>query len=188
MTNNFKIFLFNSFQRVWSKWYPKHIEVALEGNHVQHCKVLADRLDMLDLLPQNAVIAELGVEEGLFSKEILARCFPTQFMLVDTWPDARIKATCVTNAMIPEKTVMHQTTSVEYLKSLTENSLDWVYIDTDHTYATTKAELEAAAIAVNGSIIELLSSSTTRFHHHANGLYVLINSTHSYGLLLHYLL
>ena len=69
-------------------------------------------------------------------------------MLVDTWPDARIKATCVTNAMIPEKTVMHQTTSVEYLKSLTENSLDWVYIDTDHTYATTKAELEAAAIAV----------------------------------------
>ncbi|MDG2454333.1 MAG: class I SAM-dependent methyltransferase [Bacteroidia bacterium] len=148
MTNNFKIFLFNSFQRVWSKWYPKHKEVALEVNHVQHCKVLADRLDMLDLLPQNAVIAELGVEEGLFSKEILARCFPTQFMLVDTWPDARIKATCVTNAMIPEKTVMHQNTSVEYLKSLTENSLDWVYIDTDHTYATTKAELEAAAIAV----------------------------------------
>ena len=148
MTNIFKKFLFSSFQRVWSKWYPKQIEVALETKHVQHCKVLADRLDMLDLLPQNAVIAELGVEEGLFSKEILVRCIPSELILVDTWPDKAIRATCVANAMISEKTVMHQTTSVEYLKSVTENSLDWVYIDTDHTYTTTKAELEAAAIAV----------------------------------------
>jgi hypothetical protein len=43
---------------------------------------------------------------------------------------------------------LQQTTSVIYLKTQSENSLDWVYIDTDHTYKTTKEELEAAAKAV----------------------------------------
>jgi len=35
-----------------------------------------------------------------------------------------------------------------YQHSQRGNSLDWVYIDTDHTYKTTKEELEAAAKAV----------------------------------------
>ncbi|MFT5349057.1 MAG: hypothetical protein ACI9M3_002105 [Bacteroidia bacterium] len=148
MANIFKKFLFNSLQNGWSKMYPKHIEVALEQKHVQNCTVLASRLDLLDVLPKNAVVAELGVENGLFSKEIIQRCTPIKLVLVDTWPDESIKQECVANAMIPEKTFLQQTTSVEYLNSVDENTLDWVYIDTDHTYATTRAELEAAAKAV----------------------------------------
>ena len=148
MANIFKKFLFNSLQNGWSMVYPKHLEVALEQKHVQNCTVLASRLDLLDVLPKNAVVAELGVEHGLFSKEIIQRCTPIKLVLVDTWPDESIKKECVANAMIPEKTFLQQTTSVEYLNSVDANTLDWVYIDTDHTYATTRAELEAAAKAV----------------------------------------
>jgi len=148
MANIFKKFLFSSFQNVWSKWYPKHIEVALEAKHVQNCRILAHRFDLLDQLPKNAVVVELGVEHGLFSKEILERSNPCELVLVDTWPDERIMKECMANAMVPEKTFMKKMMSVDYLKSQAENSLDWVYIDTDHTYATTKAELEAAAHAV----------------------------------------
>ena len=148
MANIFKKFLFNSLQNGWSMVYPKHLEVALEQKHVQNCTVLASRLDLLDVLPKNAVAAELGVEHGLFSKEIIQRCSPIELVLVDTWPDESIKQECVANVMIPEKTFLQQTTSVEYLNSVDANTLDWVYIDTDHTYATTRAELEAAAKAV----------------------------------------
>ena len=41
--------------------------------------------------------------------------------------------------------------SIDFLASQPENSLDMVYIDTDHTYNTTKLELEAAALAVKPS-------------------------------------
>lgn len=148
MATIFKKFLFNALQRLWAKRFPKHIEVALKQKHVQNCKVLAHRFDMLDVLPKNAVVAELGVEHGLFSKEILERCIPSELILVDTWPDASIKDSCMQNAATPDKTFFNQTTSLAYLNSLQEDSLDWVYIDTDHTYKTTKAELESAAKAV----------------------------------------
>lgn len=148
MANIFKKFLFGALQSGWSRWYPKHVEVALEQKHVQNCKVLAHRFHLLDVLPKNAVVAELGVEHGLFSKEIIDRCSPAELVLVDTWPDETIKQACIENAMVSEKTFLKQTTSVEFLNSVRENTLDWVYIDTDHTYATTKAELQAAAKAV----------------------------------------
>ncbi len=148
MANIFKKFFFGILQSLWSKWYPKHREVALQTKHVHNCRLLADRLDLLDVLPKNAMVAELGVEHGLFSKEIVTRCSPVELVLVDTWPDESIKQACIENAMVVEKTFLKQTTSVDYLKSMAENSLDWVYIDTDHTYATTKAELEAAARVV----------------------------------------
>ena len=148
MANIFKKFLFNSLQNGWSQMYPKQVEVALEQKHVQNCTVLASRLDLLDVLPKNGVVAELGVEHGLFSKEIIQRCTPIELVLVDTWPDESIKQECMQNAAVPEKTFYVQTKSTDYLTAQAENSLDWVYIDTDHTYATTRAELEAAAKAV----------------------------------------
>ncbi len=148
MENIFKKKLFKALQQAWSSWYPKHIEVALSFSHVRHCQVLADRLDLLNELPKNAVVAELGVEYGLFSKEILHRCSPKELFLVDTWPSSQMKESCMKNVVAHEKTFFKQTTSVNYLNEVEENTLDWVYIDTDHTYMTTKLELLAAAKAV----------------------------------------
>jgi phospholipid N-methyltransferase len=103
---------------------------------------------LLNRLPKGSNVAELGVEHGLFSKEILERCQPAELVLVDTWPDVRIKETCIVNTQMSDNAFLQQTTSAIYLKTQSENSLDWVYIDTDHTYKTTKEELEAAAKAV----------------------------------------
>jgi phospholipid N-methyltransferase len=148
MSTIFKKFLFRLLQLLWSRRFPKHIEVDVENLHVQNCKVLAHRHELLNRLPKGSTVAELGVEQGLFSKEILERCQPAQLMLVDTWPDVRIKETCIANTRMSDKVFLKQITSVTYLKTQSENSLDWVYIDTDHTYKTTKEELEAAAKAV----------------------------------------
>jgi predicted O-methyltransferase YrrM len=148
MSTIFKKFLFRLLQMLWSQRFPKHIEVDLEHKHVQNCTVLAHRLELLNRLPKGSIVAELGVEHGLFSKEILERCQPAELVLVDTWPDVRIKETCIANTQMSDNVFLQQTTSVIYLKTQSENSLDWVYIDTDHTYKTTKEELEAAAKAV----------------------------------------
>lgn len=148
MSTIFKKFLFRLLQMLWSQRFPKHIEVSLEHKHVENCTVLAHRLEMLNRLPKGSTVAELGVEHGLFSKEILERCQPAELVLVDTWPDVRIKETCKVNTSLSDEVQLQQTTSVLYLKTQSENSLDWVYIDTDHTYKTTKEELEAAAKAV----------------------------------------
>jgi len=148
MSTIFKKFLFRLLQLLWSRRFPKHIEVDVENLHVQNCTVLAHRHELLNRLPKGSTVAELGIEQGLFSKEILERCQPAQLMLVDTWPDVRIKETCIANTRMSDKVFLKQITSVTYLKTQSENSLDWVYIDTDHTYKTTKEELEAAAKAV----------------------------------------
>jgi hypothetical protein len=151
MANIFKKLLFGVAQWSFSKWYPKHIEVTLEDKHLQNCKVLPDRLVLLDKLPKNAAVTELGVEHGEFSEEIIKRCSPSQLVLVDIWPDETIKKACVANTATLDKTVLKQMTSIDYLNSVEENSLDWVYIDTDHTYSTTKAELVAASKAVKAA-------------------------------------
>lgn len=148
MANIFKKKLFNALQRAWSIWYPKHIEVALKPYHVDHCSLLANRLCLLNVLPKNAVVAELGVEYGFFSKQILDRCSPKELILVDTWPSVQIKESCMKNVAAFENIFFYQNTSVRYLNEVVENSLDWIYIDTDHSYTTTKAELLAAAKAV----------------------------------------
>lgn len=147
MANFFKKIVFNTLQNLWSVRYPKHIEVDLQNKHVSNCKVLAHRYDLLQMLPKNAQVAELGVERGLFSRQIIERCLPARLTLVDTWPDDRIRLECEANVSEADA-LLQKMTSLEYLIGGKENSLDWVYIDTDHTYKTTKAELEAASKAV----------------------------------------
>ncbi|PCJ67792.1 MAG: hypothetical protein COA58_01250 [Bacteroidetes bacterium] len=153
MVNQLKKVIFKGFEALWSRWYPKHPEVSLQDKNLKNCKVLAHRFDLLDKLPKNGVVAELGVEYGLFSKEILQRCEPYELYLIDTWPNKSIHEECLKNTSLGERSYI-QKTSIEYLNSLEENVLDWIYIDTDHTYGTTKAELEAAAKVVkpNGFI------------------------------------
>ena len=43
------------------------------------------RTDLLDLIPKNSNILEIGVFVGDFSKEIMSRCSPKNLYLVDIW-------------------------------------------------------------------------------------------------------
>ena len=125
--------------------------MPLEPHHVAHCKVLANRKELLKLLPKNAVIAELGVENGNFSKDIIKWCTPVKPHLVDLWPSERVQKRCREDVKTEAAVEFHKMNSFIFLASQPENSLDMVYIDTDYTYNTTKQELEAPAVAVKPS-------------------------------------
>jgi hypothetical protein len=121
---------------------------SLTDLHLRNTKIVPDRSAMLNLLPKNAVVAELGVDEGLFSKEIIQKCEPKKLHLIDAWDSKQytIEKMEITKQNLKKELMdntiyFHQGFSFVELEKLEDNYFDWVYIDTDHSYETTKKEL-----------------------------------------------
>ena len=113
-------------------------------------KIFENRIELLNYLNKNLTIAELGVFEGEFSKEIHNICSPNKLYLVDLFDgyfgsgdkdgnnhhyvqleDEMIKIQNYFNN-IPSVNVV-KSSSVDFLKSLSDDYLDMVYIDADHS-------------------------------------------------------
>ncbi len=131
-------------------WYPPQTQVELEALYMQNTSLLQNRSVLLDKLPKHSVGAELGVEYGNFSKDIMELVQPKELHLVDLWESSEAFKRCKT-AMNFDQVKMHKMDSIGFLNSQADNSLDWVYIDTDHGYEVTKKELEASARVVKDS-------------------------------------
>ena len=123
------------------------------------------RLPLLTLLPKKAVGAEIGVFAGLFSKALLSELEPVEFHMIDVWermfspnyPDwgaytayGNLKTAVAREAareramVFSEKTKvhLHETSSEKWLKSIPDEYLDWVYLDSSHSYEGTMTELD----------------------------------------------
>lgn len=129
------------------------------------------RQDLLRFLPPKSIGAEIGVFRGRFTKDIIRIVRPAHLYLVDVWwtqfgeryPDwgdytdhgklGTHEAHAEVGAGVEELgwlgcTTIHVGGGTEFLQSLPESTLDWVYIDSSHGYQATKAELAAAHRAV----------------------------------------
>ncbi len=119
----------------------------LELRHTENCKLLTNREMLLDLMPKDAVVAEVGAAFGDFSREILQRCSPKQLHLVDSWASKRYQIGLDTikqnlaDDISAGRLKIHQGLSTDMLPTFDDGVLDWVYIDTNHTYETTLEEL-----------------------------------------------
>ena len=117
--------------------------------HISNCKLLPSRLHLLDSLPKGGVAIELGVDSGEFSKEILQRVQPISLFLVDGWSQdgygldkkREVLDRFTTEIRNGKIEVIHKL-SHEAAALFPDDYFDFVYIDTDHTYETTKLELE----------------------------------------------
>ena len=133
----------------------------LEKEHIAGCKILVNRMELLEMLPHHGNVAELGVDEGAFSRNILEISQPKTLTLVDVWHTARYNRNkaegvyskyaseiCNVSIRIIEKL------STEAADDCEDDEFDWIYIDTDHSYQTTIRELEKwqAKIKQNGYI------------------------------------
>lgn len=117
--------------------------------HIAHLGAVISREQLLHLMPKNGVVAELGVNQGDFSQKILEITQPEKLILVDVWMTRRYHDglfTFVKNRF--EKEILAgqieiiRKFSFEAIEGFPDQYLDWVYIDTDHSYNTTKKELE----------------------------------------------
>ncbi|SFT41874.1 Methyltransferase domain-containing protein [Algoriphagus locisalis] len=118
--------------------------------HVENGGLLANREQLLGLLPHNGIVAELGVAHGDFSRKILEINKPSKLHLVDVWQSERYPEKLfheVSQKFQKEKeegkVVINRGLSTEVVDQFPDAYFDWIYIDTAHTYLVTKAELES---------------------------------------------
>ena len=129
------------------------------------------RRGIIALLPAGSIGAEIGVWQGDFSDALLRRVKPQQLHLIDPWAavDDEVHAAsrygqATTQAQMDDlhravldrfadqigsgQVVVHRKRSDEAAIDIADASLDWVYIDGDHSYDAVLADLRNYAIKV----------------------------------------
>jgi hypothetical protein len=124
--------------------------------------ILKTRTDLLKNLSQNYnfnTIIEIGVFEGLFSKEMLSILNPNKFYMVDIFDGVAKSGNKdgvdyktidlgkhfyeLTNQYSGDGRVdVVKSYSADFIKSLEDESVDLIYIDGDHSYSGVKSDLE----------------------------------------------
>jgi len=136
-------------------------KVRLSQKNIINLKVVINREILLKNLPKNGIIAELGVDKGDFSDNIISLTHPKKLFLIDMWDSERynldkmvyVKKRFQKEINAGNVIVIRGASQKEILKF--ENGyFDWVYIDTAHTYQQTIKELELCRLKVkDGGII-----------------------------------
>jgi hypothetical protein len=125
--------------------------VFARDNHVWSCRVLPDRIALLRELPRHGAVAEVGVSFADLTKNILTHNLLAKLHLIDKWSSDRYARGLEAikeahRSLIAEgKLHIHKGTSLAMLESFPDGYFDWIYIDTNHTYSTTAAELRLGA-------------------------------------------
>ena len=127
-------------------------KVSLEQKHISNCSIVLNRKSMLELIGKQDTVAELGVNRGEFSEEILMALSPKTFHVVDIWGSDRYHSGIYQEVMtkfsnqIESGTVkIHRKLSTMAASDFQSSYFDFIYIDTDHSYTTTRDELLAYA-------------------------------------------
>lgn len=118
----------------------------LSKKHICNCRLIEDRIKMLEYLPKNAFCAEIGIAQCNFSEKILKITHPSKLHLIDTNKKAIEIANKKFNKEINGRIVVHHGNSSIIIQSMPEKYFDWVYIDGDHSYSGVKKDLESVRL------------------------------------------
>ncbi len=135
---------------------PELPAAKLEG-----CEVLPNRLMLLDKVAQGGVMAEVGVDRGDFSLQILTRCKPDKLHLFDidmsrlVNPEVRAEL-----ASEGSRLKTHVGDSSTNLRKLPDAYFDMVYIDGDHDYRGVVRDIEAVLPKVKPTGILIFNDYT----------------------------
>ncbi len=136
-------------QERWSPEEDAIPRVELHQKHVQNARLLANREQLLAKLPKHKVCAEIGVDKGDLSAQILQFASPAKLHLIDAWGDSeryhdghkRQVEEKFREEIAQGRVEINLGLSTAVLPTFPDAYFDWVYLDTAHTYSVTAAEL-----------------------------------------------
>lgn len=141
------LFQFNIINHYRLKKYGNPQLVDLEEKHLSNSKLIPDRNSLLKYLPKKIICAEIGVDEGIFSNEILKISNPKELYLIDFWEGSQEhqkKHQVVLDKFKNEKSVkVIKDDSVKAADKFKDDFFDFIYLDTSKTYNQTLSELLA---------------------------------------------
>ena len=118
--------------------------------HKTMVQELSDRSALATLLPPNSIGCELGIWRGDHADDLLRNAKPRELHLVDNWSwpknldaaceTARIRARFAAG-IAAGQVFVHTMSFAEYLASVPDRSLDWVYVDGAHSYENVARDL-----------------------------------------------
>lgn len=113
--------------------------VSLEERHIEGCELVLNRMELISNLESSAKVAEIGVDKGDFSSEILSETDPIKLHLVDVWGSKRYGEEKYRKVIEKferkiEKGVVniHRSRSENAVNEFRDGYFSWVYIDTSH--------------------------------------------------------
>lgn len=115
----------------------------LEPKHVSECRAILDRFTLLSLFPKNGIAAEVGVDRGRFAERIYEITKPKKLHLVDKFMYEYQISEVKSRFKDDPNVIIHKSDSAEGARLFDDDYFDFIYIDTDHSYETTKKELNA---------------------------------------------
>lgn len=117
----------------------------LPAEKLADCQILPNRMVLLDKVAKGGVIAEIGVDRGDFSQQILQRCQPVKLHLFDI-DASRIQNEIALTALNGSDNLveLHIGDSSTNMDALPDGTFDIVYIDADHKYEGVVKDIEAS--------------------------------------------
>lgn len=141
---------------------------------LQQARVCADRYEVLKLLPKGGTAVEVGVAYGDFSIHMLEQLQPERFIAIDSfgiqagdepWGRRVLEEQRCTHLDYYQKKFQpwiesgvmtyRQGLSWDMLRQLPDHSIDYLYIDADHSYASVRKEIDAFRSKIkNGGLVQ----------------------------------
>lgn len=128
--------------------------MELPQTHIRNLRVVQDKNHLIEIMPRHAIVAEIGVDRGLFSREIVVTTHPQRLHLIDSWAPSRtgqpgrygpasmdIVLADFSADIASGGVYLNRGFSWDVLEEFQDEYFDWVYLDTSHKYDETAREL-----------------------------------------------
>jgi hypothetical protein len=163
--SQFEYCWFNVFRVLWRFFYLRRmsestdlpvpimpVPSSFQQQHVEHCRVFADRYEMLKSLPKGKVWAEVGTFKGAFARKIIDICQPSKLDVMDLTFDLVKKLGYVHES---DTVTFYQGDSTSSLLAQPDKQYDFIYIDAGHDLINVACDAEAAMLKLkdDGMII-----------------------------------